>query len=330
MKAVTKGMKQNRCSSWRAWIAFCKYATMPVFIGPGKKRVRTSDGYMTQAQSQARMFVAYLRRVRDVQGSTVKEYLLKVLQTHERAGYPLPFTIRDFHVVEAIQGAETEKPSGRNVKDGFEDEHMCALFATSGFDPGTAHGMRNRAVASAARASTMRSEMYSSNNSSREPFDATHDAAGVDLRVFRYKDFGWCMSVFIPTQKSDKAMGVEKVVASCPENKFCPVRWNRAYFMKHRQGAQPLDPLYIDHNSGKQLSYHAWRRVLVRACREAGLNSRLYGTHSFRRGGTSSGCASGLRKRIVQALGPWKSGLDGAADALIFRIWNQCSVHHRG
>jgi hypothetical protein len=111
--------------------------------------------------------------------------------------------------------------------------------------------------------------------------------------------------------------GCERIVSSNPTHPiYCPVRLTRLYFYRLGEGfsgylvprllggsvklAQLPDP-------NRQLSYTTALEDLRALLSSLGLDARLFGEHSGKRGGATSAAAAGMDQPTLQRLGGWKS-----------------------
>ena len=89
-----------------------------------------------------------------------------------------------------------------------------------------------------------------------------------------------------------------------PDSPLCPVT---AYLkMCHAIKADPTDPLFTLSN-GKPIFYEQYQLRLRQLISKIGLDSNLYSTHSFRRGGCTFAFQSKVPVDLIKAHGDWKS-----------------------
>ena len=133
------------------------------------------------------------------------------------------------------------------------------------------------------------------------------------------------LKLFIDSSKTDQS-GVGDYVFIARTNQFkCPYASLQKYLRKAGISAneenfvfRPLVKTKNGHrlrNVEKPISYTTARDQVMDAIREIGLDRRLFGLHSFRRGGATEAARRGVSDRLFKKHGRWKS--DNAKDGYV-------------
>ncbi|KZS08446.1 Uncharacterized protein APZ42_027551 [Daphnia magna] len=105
--------------------------------------------------------------------------------------------------------------------------------------------------------------------------------------------------------------GSERIVASNPDDKICPVKLTINYF-------QFLGPIYSGYlvpsctpkntpNPNKAVSYSGALCDMKKLMSTLGYDAKLYGEHSGKRGGATTAAANGATDKQLKRLGGWRS-----------------------
>ncbi|XP_053144071.1 uncharacterized protein LOC128347973 isoform X1 [Hemicordylus capensis] len=120
-----------------------------------------------------------------------------------------------------------------------------------------------------------------------------------DARVERDK-----VELRLRRAKTDqKGKGATITLAEGTDEGLCPVRAMRDYMAVRGEGEGQL----FRHADATPLTRFQFWALVKEALRRAGLDPRVYGTHSFRIGAASSAAAAGLTEKRIRALGRWRS-----------------------
>ena len=129
-------------------------------------------------------------------------------------------------------------------------------------------------------------------------------------RFVRRKDAHLCHEGFVINLRYTKTVQFRSQVVSVliPQVKghpLCPATALAAY-LEASDDASPLKPLLMD-SVVNPLTYKGFLRRLREILSRCGYNAKLYGGHSFRRGGGTWAHRVGLSDKTIQRLGCWKS-----------------------
>ena len=130
-----------------------------------------------------------------------------------------------------------------------------------------------------------------------------------------YDDY---MSVFLGKSKTDIYREGNKVLISRLESQLCPVKVIKNYITKGRIVRneeflfrsvtwRKTNGSYRLKNKNKPISYSTTRHDMLDMLTKIGLDPNLYGLHSARSGGATSAANLGVRDRLFQRHGRWKS-----------------------
>ena len=96
-------------------------------------------------------------------------------------------------------------------------------------------------------------------------------------------------------------------VKAIPNSVLCPVRaYSNMVRLIPAQASQPAF-LYPHRSSFIPFSYWQWMTLLKASISKIGLDSALYSTHSFRRGGATFAFESGVPVQAIKVMGDWAS-----------------------
>ena len=114
--------------------------------------------------------------------------------------------------------------------------------------------------------------------------------------------------VFVEMSKTDQArVGDTVVIEESPmDRQTCVVDWYCKYVALRNPSAEYLFHQACGRVSSKMSVRTASDRMNV-WCTKLGLNPKLYGSHSCRRGGATAAARAGVAERLIQRHGRWKS-----------------------
>lgn len=116
------------------------------------------------------------------------------------------------------------------------------------------------------------------------------------------------LSIFVEVSKTDQArIGDTIVIEESPNDRqTCVVNWYCKYVALRNPSAEYLSHQSSGRVSSKMSVRTAGDRMKV-LCTKFGLNPKLYGSHSCRRGGATAAARAGVAERLIQRHGRWKS-----------------------
>jgi integrase len=112
--------------------------------------------------------------------------------------------------------------------------------------------------------------------------------------------------IFVEKSKTDQERLGHTIVVSSLEGKehISPLVWYTAY-TKIRSVRSAFFFSQIGNSKGLAKRTPNW--VVKRWCEKLGIDGKMYGSHSCRRGGCTAAAASGIEMRLIQRHGNWRS-----------------------
>ena len=133
------------------------------------------------------------------------------------------------------------------------------------------------------------------------------------------------LTLFVESSKTDQERNGETVYIARTRKATCPYDMLRSYISianippdDDNYIFRPLVRLKAGHrmkDARKPISYTTARECVMEAIGSIGLNRKMFGTHSFRRGGATQSAKRGISDRLFKKHGRWKS--DNAKDGYV-------------
>ena len=133
------------------------------------------------------------------------------------------------------------------------------------------------------------------------------------------------MKIFVPSSKRDQHNVGDYVYIARTGRSTCPYKALRKYLGMAK--ITRSDKVYVFRAATRTkagaylkqinwpISYTTARKNILSAIDSIGLNKKLFGTHSFRRGGATHSCRNGISDRLFKKHGRWRS--DNAKDGYV-------------
>lgn len=299
--AVKPATLAQRAVGWHKWAAFCAARR----VDP----IRT-DGPTAANSALAEAFVADVCVTQGLQGDTAKKYLLAVGAAHkaQRLRNPCDVTTTsgDYNLLQAVQAGMNLHPAGNNQRVGFSADNVTALLHTPRFAGKSVTALTFTALASASFICLARAQFFTSK--ARADFDMITQVTRGDLEFTTLGDGRERATIFLPAGKANEHGRV--LTFDSTGHQICAVVALRRMLAATPRAAR-CGPLFID-AYGAPITYRAWYEVVKMALPRLGLSPKLYGLHSFRRGGATALYNQTRDIELVESVGGWSHSSDTA------------------